>query len=91
MESKLSFENKAKISDVKIMIGYLFILYFVWSIKELWLRQYIYSFDETTSAFLEALVKSFIWIVPAWLYSVIVRFSVPDGRFPRTWLQLPRR
>lgn len=68
MELKLGVENKAKISDVKIMIGYLFIFYFVWSIKELWLRQYIYSFDETTSAFLEALVKSFIWIIPAWLY-----------------------
>ncbi|MGG3889652.1 CPBP family intramembrane glutamic endopeptidase [Metabacillus fastidiosus] len=68
MESKLSIENRAKISDTKIMIGYLFIFYFVWCIKELWIRQYIYSFDETTSAILEALVKSFIWIVPAWLY-----------------------
>ena len=68
MEPKLSIEKEVKISDVKIMIGYLFVFYFVWSIKELWLIQYIYSFDETTSAFLEALIKSFIWIVPAWLY-----------------------
>ena len=68
MELKFSVENKPKSSDVKIMIVYLFIFYFVWSIKELWLIQYIYSFGETTSAFLEALVKSLIWIVPAWLY-----------------------
>ena len=68
MELKLSKEKEVKISDVKIMIGYLFVFYFVWSIKELWLIEYIYSFDETTSAFLEALVKSLIWIVPAWLY-----------------------
>lgn len=68
MELKFNVENEPKSSNVKIMIGYLFVFYFVWSIKELWLRQYIYSFDETTSAFFEALVKSFIWIVPAWLY-----------------------
>ena len=57
MELKFSVENEPKSSDVKIMIVYLFIFYFVWSIKELWLIQYIYSFDETTSAFLEALVR----------------------------------
>lgn len=68
MESKISIESKGEISDLKIMIRYIFIFYLVWSIKELWLRQYIYSFDETTSAFMEALVKCFIWIVPAWLY-----------------------
>lgn len=57
MELKFSVENEHKSSDVRIMILYISIFYFLWSIKELWLIQVIYSFDETTSAFLEALVR----------------------------------
>jgi uncharacterized protein len=68
MEPKLNFENEVKISEVKIIISYLFLFYFVWALKELWLVKYIHLFDETTSAFLTALVKISIWIVPALLY-----------------------
>ena len=50
------------------MIGLLLIFYFVWTIKELWLIDFIYSFGEIISPFLEALVKWFVWIVPTWLY-----------------------
>ncbi|MFJ8099457.1 lysostaphin resistance A-like protein [Lysinibacillus sp. NPDC096212] len=68
MALKLSFENKVKNNDVKTMIGFLLIFYFVWSIKELWLIEYIYSFGEIISPLLEALVKGFVWIVPTSLY-----------------------
>ncbi|MGE7946920.1 CPBP family intramembrane glutamic endopeptidase [Lysinibacillus sp. NPDC093688] len=68
MELKLSVENKVKNNDVKTMIRFLLIFYFVWSIKELWLIEYLYSFGEIISPLLEALVKGFVWIVPTSLY-----------------------
>ena len=68
MESKLIVKGETKISDVKALIIYLLIFYFVWTFKELSLVKYIHSFDDTISAFLEALVKIAIWIVPAWIY-----------------------
>ncbi|MGE7625537.1 hypothetical protein ACQKMD_21910 [Viridibacillus sp. NPDC096237] len=68
MESKLSGESKVKNNDIKTMIVFLLIFYFVWTIKELWLIDYIYSFGEIISPLLESLVKGFVWIVPTWLY-----------------------
>ena len=68
MESQLSVESKVKNNDVKAMIGFLLIFYLAWTIKELWLIDYIYSFGEIISPLLEALVKGFVWIVPTWLY-----------------------
>lgn len=68
MESKSIFKGETKFSDVKALIIYLLIFYFVWTFKELSLVKYIHSFDDTISAFLEALVKITIWIVPAWIY-----------------------
>jgi uncharacterized protein len=67
MESKLFLETKAR-SKTRILIWYLFIFFFVWTVKELWFIKYIYLFDNTTQAFLEGSVKSFIWVVPTWLY-----------------------
>ncbi|MFJ7185244.1 hypothetical protein [Lysinibacillus xylanilyticus] len=57
MESQLSVESKVKNNDVKTMIGFLLIFYLVWTIKELWLIDYIYSFGEIISPLLEALVR----------------------------------
>lgn len=68
MELQMSVESKVKNNDIKTMIGFLLIFYFVWTIKELWLIDYIYSFGKITSSLLEALVKGFVWIVPTWLY-----------------------
>ncbi|MGE7910513.1 CPBP family intramembrane glutamic endopeptidase [Lysinibacillus xylanilyticus] len=68
MELQMSVESKVKNNDIKTMIGFLLIFYFVWTIKELWLIDYIYSFSNNISSLLEALVKGLIWIVPTWLY-----------------------
>ncbi|MFJ7183958.1 CPBP family intramembrane glutamic endopeptidase [Lysinibacillus xylanilyticus] len=68
MELQMSVESKVKNNDIKTMIGFLLIFYFVWTIKELWLIDYIYSFGNNISSLLEALVKGLIWIVPTWLY-----------------------
>ncbi|MFJ7913962.1 MULTISPECIES: lysostaphin resistance A-like protein [unclassified Lysinibacillus] len=68
MELKLSVENNVKNNDVKTMTGFLLIFYLAWSIKELWLIEYIYSFGEIISPLIEALVKGLVWIVPTWLY-----------------------
>lgn len=76
MESQLRVESKVKNNDVKAMIGFLLIFYLVWTIKELWLIDYIYSFGEIISPLLEALVKGFVWIVPTWLY--IKLLSIDD-------------
>jgi len=63
----LSISNIEKNKDVKT-IGFIVIFYFVWTIKELWFIDYIYSFGEIVSPLIEALVKWFVWIVPTWLY-----------------------
>jgi uncharacterized protein len=68
MEPKLTLENQAKTSDVKAILLYLFLFYFAWSLKELWLVEYIHLFNETIAAFLTALVKISVWILLAWLY-----------------------
>lgn len=68
METKLSVKSENKISDIKPITLYLFIFYLVWTFKELWLAKYIHLFGDTTTAFLNALIKISIWIVPAWLY-----------------------
>jgi uncharacterized protein len=60
--------NKARVSHVNVMVGGLFLFYLVWTIKELWLIEYIYSFGNLISPLIEAIVKSVIWIVPVWLY-----------------------
>ena len=73
----MSVAIKAKNSDVSIMVGYLVLFYLAWTIKELWLIEYIYSFDEIISPLLEALVKSLVWIVPAGLYIKIYLHSNP--------------
>jgi len=64
----MNVESKVKNNDIKTMIVFLLIFYFVWTIKELWLIDYIYFFGNNISSLLEALVKGFIWIVPTWLY-----------------------
>ncbi|MED3801278.1 hypothetical protein P4562_04935 [Lysinibacillus xylanilyticus] len=53
MELQMSVESKVKNNDIKTMIGFLLIFYFVWTIKELWLIDYIYSFGKITSSLLE--------------------------------------
>ena len=73
----MSILNKEKNSDVSVLIGYLVLFYLAWTIKELWLIEYIYSFGEIISPLLEALVKSLIWIVPAWIYIKLYLHSIP--------------
>ena len=73
----MSILTKEKNSDVSILIGYLILFYLAWTIKELWLIEYIYSFGEIISPLLEALVKSLIWIVPAWIYIKLYLHSIP--------------
>ncbi|MEB2282688.1 CPBP family intramembrane metalloprotease [Lysinibacillus xylanilyticus] len=67
MESRLSVASE-KNNEIKTKMGFLLLFYFSWTIKELWLIDYIYSFGEIISPLLEAFVKGFIWIVPTWLY-----------------------
>lgn len=67
MESRLSVESE-KNNEIKTKMGFLLIFYFSWTIKELWLIDYIYSFGEIISPLLEAFVKGFIWVVPTLLY-----------------------
>ncbi|KGR76988.1 hypothetical protein [Ureibacillus sinduriensis] len=64
----MSLAYKVKKDDGSVMVGYLVFFYFAWSIKELWLIEYIYAFGEILSPLLESLVKSVIWIVPVWIY-----------------------
>lgn len=59
------------------MVGYLVVFYLAWTIKELWLIEYIYSFGEIISPLLEALVKSLVWIVPAGFYIKYYLHSYP--------------
>ena len=73
----MSILTKEKNSDVSILIGYLLLFYLAWTIKELWLIEYIYSFGEIISPLIEALVKSLIWIVPAWIYIKLYLHSIP--------------
>ena len=73
----MSILTKEKNSHVSILIGYLILFYLAWTIKELWLIEYIYSFGEIISPLLEALVKSLIWIVPAWIYIKLYLHSIP--------------
>ena len=73
----MSILTKEKNSDVSILIGYLLLFYLAWTIKELWLIEYIYSFGDIISPLLEALVKSLIWIVPAWIYIKLYLHSIP--------------
>lgn len=68
MESKIILESENENRDVKSILIYLLLFYFVWTLKELWLVKSIYSFDETTSAYFTAAVKVSAWIVPVWLY-----------------------
>lgn len=68
MESALHLESKANKNDVKLFLTYILVFYSVWTFKELWLVQYIYPLGEVTSAFLNALIKISVWIVPVWLY-----------------------
>jgi uncharacterized protein len=77
MESKLSVENNVKNNDAKTMLGFLLIFYLAWSIKELWLIEYIYSFGEIISPLVEALVKGLVWIVPTWLYIKYYLYTNP--------------
>lgn len=65
------------------MVGYLVFFYLAWSIKELWLIEYIYAFGEILSPLLESLVKSFIWIVPVWIY---VKFHLQSD--PTSYLKM---
>ncbi len=64
----MNVANSTKFNNVNIMVGGLFLFYLVWTIKELWLIEYIYKFGDVISPLLEAVVKSIIWIVPVWLY-----------------------
>ena len=73
----MSAAFKEKNNDVNIIIGFLVFFYLAWTIKELWLIEYIYSFGEIISPLLEALVKSLIWIVPVWIYIKIHLHSDP--------------
>lgn len=63
---RVAFEKKN--NDVSVMVGYLVFFYIAWTIKELWLIEYIYSFGEMISPLLETLVKTLIWIIPVWIY-----------------------
>ncbi|MEH6942991.1 CPBP family intramembrane glutamic endopeptidase [Bacillus sp. JJ722] len=65
---RLQLESKVKVNDVKTLLIYLLIFNSVWVFKELWLIQYIDPLNEVTSAFLNALIKILVWVVPVWLY-----------------------
>jgi len=73
----LSTAFKEKNNDINIIIGILVFFYLTWTIKELWLLEYIYSFGEIISPLVEALVKSLIWIVPVSIYIKIHLYSDP--------------
>jgi len=75
----LSITNKAKINNGRIFIGGLILFYLAWTIKELWLIEYIYMFGEIISPLLEAFVKTMIWIVPIWLYIKYYLNTNPSG------------
>lgn len=69
--------TKEKNSDIRVLISYLVLFYLAWTFKELWLIEYIYSFGEIVSPIIGALVKSLIWIVPAWVYIKLYLRSIP--------------
>ncbi|MCI0766701.1 type II CAAX endopeptidase family protein [Bacillus sp. TL12] len=49
-------------------IGYLFFFYCTWTLKELWLIQYIYGFNDQIVPFFSAFFKITIWIIPVLVY-----------------------
>ena len=61
------------------MIGFLVLFYSVWTIKELWLIEYIYSFGKIISPLFEASIKSIIWIVPTCLYIKYFLYTNPNN------------
>ncbi|WP_409295342.1 lysostaphin resistance A-like protein [Peribacillus sp. SCS-26] len=75
--------SEAKTSNMTALIHYLFIFYCVWAFKELILAKYFYTYGEPQSALIEALLKIFIWIVPAWLY---IKYYIFEN--PITYLKL---
>lgn len=79
----MSVAYRVKNHDIGVMVGYLVFFYLAWSIKELWLIEYIYAFGEILSPLLESLVKSFIWIVPVWIY---VKFHLQSD--PTSYLKM---
>jgi len=78
-EANLIITNKEKNNDVKTMIVFLLIFYFLWTIKELWLIDYIYAYGEIISPLIEALVKGVVWIFPTWLYIKYYLHNDPFG------------
>ncbi|MBT2757518.1 CPBP family intramembrane metalloprotease [Mesobacillus foraminis] len=69
----MSVAEKAAPLQVNRKAVYLLVFFFVWSLKELWLIEYIYMFGDIRSPLLEAFVKSVIWIVPVWL---LIKYSL---------------
>lgn len=68
MELNVTVETQANNKGIKTLIFYLFVFYFVWALKELWVINYFHLFSEITYALLNGLTKVLVWIVPAWLY-----------------------
>lgn len=80
-------EGTQKASDnkisIKILFGFLFSFYFIWTLKELWFVQSVYLFGGATSSLLNGLVKIFVWAVPVY---IIIKFQLNSN--PITYLKL---
>ncbi|MFC0475557.1 lysostaphin resistance A-like protein [Robertmurraya beringensis] len=69
--------------NVKILIGFLFSFYVVWTLKELWFVQFIYLFEGATTSLLNGSIKVFVWAVPV---CIIIKFQLNSNPF--TYLKL---
>ncbi|OTY23611.1 MULTISPECIES: CPBP family intramembrane glutamic endopeptidase [Bacillus cereus group] len=49
-------------------IAYLFLFYFIWTLKELWLVKYIGMFSTYYVPLETAFLKILIWVIPVWLF-----------------------
>ncbi|HGA1022349.1 TPA: lysostaphin resistance A-like protein [Bacillus cereus] len=77
MITETSLRKKEKPLGVHTLLLYLVIFYIAWSLKELWLVQYIQLFNDNIAAFLSAFVKISVWIVPVWLYIKYYHYRNP--------------
>jgi len=83
MELNLKAEKTTEHVTFKRFFLYLIFFYFIWTLKELWLINFLRSFGDTTYALLESLVKILVWFVPFWFY---VKYYLNTN--PLTYLNL---
>ncbi|MGI2729405.1 CPBP family intramembrane glutamic endopeptidase [Bacillus cytotoxicus] len=77
MITETSLHKKEKPLGVHTLLLYLVLFYIAWSLKELWLVQYIQLFNDNIAAFLTAFVKISVWIVPVWFYIKYYHYRNP--------------